>query len=611
MAPVASSTLPFANTGAHGALTVSLQVPRGDLVDLSRAFPRLKHRAGAAPFVRGNASPYKSLLIDGEIWPSYAGAVPITATATAAAPSSSSITATVTFGNVPKGNNEFVVLSVYGVASNGAQTFLGNLSTMANVTSATPKVSATLASTLTFQAMMAVIQAGFFSAADVASSTTQAQVEAEVKAQALKANPATGLYDSETLVAFVQTWEPKIERVVQLTIKPSADYVTIANDATDAAENMLFLNESAFQTTSTLSNLRPYGAPCKSTLVKGPAGLKQTIVATSCYAQWPGNYGSTLPAIIVYGGPLLLGQVSYATPYTGSMQKAGPLAQGAKDAIALDNLSSSANALVVTHDAADWAFGTQPSLVRRFYPNSAVLPGTFDATFDPNYGFAAFAPGNWGASHPAVDALAWNPWNLPSTQFQICSWNNACVPLGSTKTLDVNPPFHDPGTKISYYQWAANQGSGLAVEPWGSCTAAGGYQFTLNGSHLWSMSTTRTQPAPIWFEPQQWLYFAFHTGNGCNVLPAGSTITVTARGKDGYFYTSSVKASYDTSSIFLYMDSVNRPTVMTGVTISGTVPPATITTLDLNAIQIGFGSNLYYNGAHGKPGSSVRPTSTR
>lgn len=604
MAPAPSANTPLASTGRRGPLVVSLQGDRNELVDLSHIYPRLKHRTGAAPFVRGNASPFKSLSIDGEIWPSYVGGVPVTVTAKAAAPTSSSISASVTFANVPKGNNEFVVLSVYGVAANGAQTFLGDLSTLANVTSASPKVGASRQSTLIFEATQAVIQAGLFTAGDLASATLSNQVSSEIKAQAIAANPKTGLYDDQTLVSFAQTWAPKIQRVLELTVRPSADYVTVANDATNDAENLLYLNQGPFAATSDLTTMRPYGAPCNATIAKGPPGIAQSVIASSCYSSFTTAYNVTLPSLIVYGNALLVGQVSYATPYTGSLQKAGPFKMGTSASLVLAPLNNSANELIATHDPFDWAFGTTPAIVRSLAPNSPLLPDNSDGTFAPNSGFQAYKPSGWGASNPDLGVLAWNPWNLNAAQFEACTWNNACIPQKSTKVLQINPPFHDPGTNISYYHWAANQGSSLTVEPAGSCGDSGGYQFATNSNWLWSMSTTGTQAAPIWFEPQQWLYFVFH--GGCSIPGAGSTITVTARGKDGYFYVNTVHLGAAYSAAYVVMSSVNKPTLMASVTITGTVP-AGQGQVDLDRIDIGFPSNLY-NVAHGKPPARALPT---
>jgi hypothetical protein len=169
---------------------------------------------------------------------------------------------------------------------------------------------------------------------------------------------------------------------------------------------------------------------------------------------------------------------------------------------------------------------------------------------------------------------------LPPSDFQICSWRNTCIPLNSTKTLSIDPPYGDPGTDLAYYNYAPGGGaSAIASEPQGGCTATSGYHITYTGT-----SFTLTTTKPLWLSAQNELYFAFAYQNGCVSDPIGMKITMTAKGSDGKTYINSGANTYQAGSDFpVYMNSVSHGTPMVALKISVTGAPAG-GTLDLAAI---------------------------
>ena len=573
----AVSTMSYENGGPKGSVDVNLSMKPGAGIDLTKVFPNLKAPHPEARWARPNVTSYKSLEIDGSIFPSYAGPVPVNNTVTIAYPAGGVATVTESFTNVPLGNNEFAVFFLYGIGNDGTKVSLGNLATLVNVTASNPKIAANAASTVVFQATEAEVQAGQITAFDLQGiKTLPTMVQNELNVLSLKPSPSTGVLSPSQLTQLITSWKNTWVREFDVTPANGANYLTVANDTTSNAENVLYYNEQSFVMTTNVSSYRPYGAPCGVPVINPHLpNTKPTVSSVSCYASWPVCCGNTEPVIDVYGGPLILGQVQYSTPMYASNVKVGTHSGSTITNISMPAMHDVSQALVI-NDPFDWAFKLNPSLQRN------LAPGMQPVGPNANSGWSTEVPNNWSQGNPSVEALAWNPWNLPNSDFQYCTWQQTCIAAGSNLTLNVSPPFWDPGTDIKYFNWVGNQGTTVQADPAGGCSAKVGYQLSFS-NNAFSMSTVNTH-GTIWLAPGQELAFYFD-GNGCAPDPQYTTITVTAQGADGHTY-QNTGTNYNLAGngFAVYMSSVTKPTAINAITISGTVPNASAQTLDLEEI---------------------------
>ncbi len=138
--------LPVAPHGPVGASPSSVTVSGA----INGSGPQvLQHKRRISAALRGKkALSFSSIAVSATIYPGYAGAVPITNTTSIAPPSGSTYAATVTFANVPAGNNEWVLMTFTGIASDKSQYALGELLGVVNVSGSTAN-TATLTTTTT------------------------------------------------------------------------------------------------------------------------------------------------------------------------------------------------------------------------------------------------------------------------------------------------------------------------------------------------------------------------------------------------------------------------------------------------------------------------------
>jgi hypothetical protein len=510
----------------------------------------------------------------GHPYPGYASPISVENEITVPAPKGKVLSVTDSFTNVPAGNNEWALFYVYAVAPDGSKYFLGDLATMVNVASgAAQTVKASVQSTLVWQAELAMIEAGQFAAGDLkAHPTLGASVAAEIAAQGMKPQKSTGLFSTQQLAQFVQTWMPAWERKVSVTVDPHDEYLTIAGSAKSIADETLFYNSafSALTGSGALEDLRPYGAPCDYQVVYGIPGSKVRMGGVSCATYWEGplaNGGSSF-LLPVYGAPLLIGQVSYLGPYAATLQKIPAPPAASTVTLALGTLQPAARNLTLD-DPADWAFGNYPELYEAPEPNAPFTFPSVDEFFD------WAVPYGWSQANPAISVVAWNPWGLPLAALQICTWNHVCQAASSDAILHVTPPFEDFGNALSYFNWTIGSGgTSIAAGPPG-CP---GYRSTFTGSAFTISSHT-----PTLLQANQQLQF-FFDGAPCNPDPSGTQVTVTATGTDGATYVNWGKNYGPAGSVVnVYMASVPRDTSIASISI--TFSGLSGTALDLASID--------------------------
>lgn len=562
--PVGPLTVLRASAG-RGAAYAATQLP-----DLSRVFPNLRRRRKSNALQAGSPlrAPAKTWYVDAYLSPSYASTDEIYRSVTVPAPKKGSAgSLTVHFPNAPVGNNEFATFEIYGSQYYGD--FLGDLAAFVNVTKAGGiDVVADEKTTLAFQAEMAMIVSGLFTADDLKAPDMEAKVEARIKSEKLKPNRATGLFGNEVLSKFVSQWAPAWRRTVTFTTGSPIDLVTYTNDATDTAENILKFNETDFLIND-LGFARPPGAPCYTTLSYGRLGAKHHLEAQACVEELDATGGNEV-ANYVYGGPIIVGQVNdLNAPYQGTLTHVParpPRATTNLGTLALE----SAEQTIATYDPFDWAFGTRPNLYENYNPGSAI-----DLNFRD---FQYSVPTGWSAVDPGLPVLSWNPAGLRLSDYQVCTWRQTCVPLNSKKTLSIDPPFSDPGTAFGYYAYTGSAGVAQTSEPAGGCTATTGYHVSYPGT-----SFTLTTTKPVWFTAQDEIYFAFSSQTGCNTDPTNMTITLTAEGVNGVTYVNSGTNFFSPGNyIIVRMSSMLEDTPVKSLTIS--ISGAPTTALDFDAI---------------------------
>ena len=548
-------------------LNISFDTKRG--VDLFRFYPHLKSphpHARRAPEAAGD---FKQIEVSGSILPSYAGISSVSNIVLVAPPKKGNVvSATDTFTNVPKGNNEFAVFAIYGVASDGSTVFLGSLATIVNVgTNSQMNVTANVSSTLVFQAEQAMIEAGELSAADLMKKPTLANtVQGYLNGLKLKPDKQTGLLSDGSLTTLVKTEMTALRRTFVPTTSAGAQYLTVANDASSYAENALLFNEGTFLV-GNFYGYRPTGAPCSSFSKAHVPGVRSKLWAYSCASYFNVSPPNSAPLLYVYGGPLIVGQVNFAYPYTGSISKQPALAAGSKANVTLPALQPKVRN-ITTKDPQDWAYGFSgyPEMYR------ASMLGTGYVSPNPYYDWAYVRPGGWSAGNPIIPVMTWNPWDVPSSQFQVCSWNSPvistpnCLPLTSNSTLAVNPPFYDWGNNKSYFNWAGT-GVILTAEPTGACTFTNGYQISYTGT-TFSITTHTT----TWLAPGQLIEFYFDPSSStCTGVSFSASVTISATGADGHSYMNTGFTFFDAFYgyvPYVYMNSVTHNTKINSMTIT-------------------------------------------
>jgi hypothetical protein len=541
------------------------------LVDLSSFFPHVHRKHPNLPALPANdplASSIKTVEIDAYLYASYVSTDDFYREVKVAVPKGGLDSVSVKFPDAPVGNNEFALFEVDGYTAGGAEYFLGDVGAIVNVTKAGGiDIVANNQTSLVYQAEMAMIISGLFTANDLKSPALLATVENRVKTEKLKPDPTTGLLSGATLVKFVQQWAPAWRRTVTLVTGPNVDRVTYTNDATDKAENVLLYNETDFLLEDFYAE-RPGGAPCQSDFEQsGGLGTKPRFVTEACTANYSETALNTV-ANYVYGGPIIVGQVNDQTiPYQGTLTHIA-----ARPPKSTRNLGSiplrPAEVKIKTSDPLDWAAEASPVLYESFQPPTAPL-------IFPGYSDFQYSSSGWSKAAPGLAVLSWNPAGLPLSDYQVCTWRQTCIALNSTKTLKIDPPFSAPESDFDYWNFVGSSGVAQTGEPTAGCAATYGEHVTYSGS---SFSLTTTQRT--WLTAADELYFRFL--GGCSVDPTGMTVTVTAQGADGGTYVNSAVSDGAGDEILVTMTSILHDTNMTSLTIS--VSGAPPNALDFDSI---------------------------
>jgi hypothetical protein len=540
---------------------------------------RAPSRSGA---VHSLAFTFNHILVQGTFYPGDAGNNPVTNSTTIPVPPSGVYSASVPFSNVPIHSNEFGLLQFIGVAADGSQIAIGELAGIVNVaSSSTNSATFTDTTTRTFQIFSDLLQDGFVSTFDLDGSPTLAGT-LTTKIGAAPFDPTTHLFTASEQQALINSIAPSFERNVTITASPATNgsYV-ILRDYTNASELDLVSNtQSFFSAFPLLAQPPPVGKVIGVGIDGGFFVFPNSHIPPTNPLPLPFEVSAAVVSGIgattvrnVYGGHLLIGATSNAyiltapslPPFTGGFTAAAGHAPGP---LSVTVPTASTQKSIAVTDLAGFAFGAQffaqqPPFLGAFFLQinfgNAPLSGTNFVTNVLGSPFRVMVPTPYSATSNKLAVDTFNPWDIASTNEQICGGIN-CYALTATQPLAIMRPFADAGTKLSFFNWKAT-GTATAI----SQNVSGGYNVSVSGAGTATLTTTTASV----LVPRQ------HVTITSNLFTP-STWTVTAKDAAANTYSSSAVGSI--GSVTIQMDSVGNLIATTQIVISfTTLAPGTVT----------------------------------
>lgn len=553
---------------------------------LNGSGPRLLANVRRAPSGGSRLHPlaftFSHILVQGTFYPGDAGNNPVTNSITIPVPPSGVYTASVPFSNVPVHNNEWGLLQFIGVAADNSQIAIGELAGIVNVTSSSTN-SATLTDTTTrtFQIFSDLLQDGFLSTFDLDGSATLAST-LTTKIGAAPFDPTTHLFTASEQSTLINSIAPSFERNVTITASPATNgsYI-ILRDYTNANELELASNTASFFSTFPML-AQP--APVGNVIGAGESGgffilPAQHIPPTNplpvpfqVSAAVVGGLGATTVRN-VYGGHLLIGATSNAyvlaapslPPFTGGFTTSAGHAPGA---FSVTVPTASTQLSIAVTDLAGFAFGapffaTQPPFLGTFFLQinfgNAPLSATSFVAPTVVFPLRVIVPTPYNASSNKIAVDTFNPWDIASTNEQLCGGIN-CYVFTAPQPLAIARPFADAGNKLSFFNWKAS-GTATAI----SQNPSGGYNVSISGPGTATLTSTTASH----------LTARQHVFISSNLLTP-STWTLTAKDALSNVYSNSAVGSFGTVTI--EMVSVGNLVATTQIVITfTTLAPSTVT----------------------------------
>jgi hypothetical protein len=545
-----------------------------------------KRRVPAA-LRRTKALSFHNITVDATIYPSYAGSVPVTGTTTILPPSGSTYTASVSLSNVAAGNNEWIIMTFTGNATDGSQYALGELVGIVNVSgSSASSATLTTTTTQTAQILLTMVASGYLSTYDLTNTTGLASAIATgITNSHVAADPSTGLFDSGGVRTIVNALAPAYARTLVVSGNPEiAGNVTIVRDYTSTPElntqsNLeifaLLIQQSlglgiatADSFLNTLGGIA--GGPGCGSFTLGvtqhtpPSGILIPIAVSACIIPFS-ETATTIKG--VYGGAIILGVTTnpyvFSAPATtfkgGTLKVAGRAAGSASETV---TTASTALSVVMT-DPAGYAFGvaSSPFQVIPSFGTTAYS----NTTFEPPAGIGGdisrlTVPVPYSATSHTLTVDTFNPYALPTSDLALCGGFvlPGCFQLNAAQPFVPKRPFTDDGLHLSYFNWKASGGHATAVA---ADPTYGAYKVTMSTAGAATLTST-TATALV---PRQVIVIS-------NSLAAGLRWTLTAKDSLGNTYVGSAlnAANGYGSTATIEMDSVFVDTAITSTVLTTT-----------------------------------------
>jgi hypothetical protein len=545
---------------------------------------------------RTSALTFASIHVDGALYTGDAGAYKLTNQKDQSPPSDGVYTASLSFSNVPAGNNQWALLTFTGVAADGSKIPLGEVGGLVDIGgSSTNTASLTSTTTLTLQLFATLLGSGLITPYDLDNTANLSDVLASrITGFGVPANPQTGVFDSGALQQLYDAVAPSYQRVMTVATSPNtAGSVVLVRDYTNTAELNLESNLETFLGDIGLPPLVPpnpgsfllrasgvlgYDPSCGGfSLTTGQlrtAGPPVTPVPSTVRSCSVPNATGTTSVRNVYGGNVMVGatndpydsSLSGTPPFTGGWTALAPRAASLTPANV--NVATASTELAVVVD--DPYYAAFPLSVAPFGVYPSFGTGPLSATsftlakrspIDP----FRYVESGFSGTQETVLVDTFNPWNVPSSSLALCAQPvplfvgmvlPPCFPLTSAQPFHVVRPFTDDGTNLTYYNWAVGGASGT-IEPDGSGT---GYDVTPAGAGTVTLGTTT--PTALIARSQFTIV---------NDLPVGTVWTVTATGAGGGTFTNSgknVACGCGGTVAVVELDDLANTKAIAGITLS-------------------------------------------
>jgi hypothetical protein len=569
-----------------------------------------------------------SVEVKGILYPGYAGATPITNSQTLT-PVNGAISISLTFSNVPAGNNEWMMLDLLAVAPDGSKFDLGQLASLVNV-SASSASSVTLgaASTQTFEIFNAFNQMDGFSSVDMQDpAQISTDIAAAVTASGQTPDAATQLFTPLGLDSIFDNLKPKYTHnlAIQSPFTSGPQYVIAMPDYTNASENYLNANRQAVGDSSQLVYSYNYYGPHDLTPcwlnsngnppVVGPGIPTPPKNTDFCQSDRYAPTNGLWTLNDVYGGPVMAGATNVywnSAPFTGgwiSVASIPATAAGANPTLVTapsnttdmpvtvndaEALAFNCNSFNTGEDFCDYYTSTQPGFANPFFPfNNGWTTG-----------ISAHYPNDFGSADPTLDLDTWGFANEPLAGLALCG-NSSIDPCNNNAqgigldTIVSSPAnmiteYVDPGSNFSYYNYQPVASTGVtAVGPGDvNCWTHQGIVVNTDGTSNSGSFTTTTptymgaSASSTWLEIDGGAYVTSSTDptNPCawdDLSAYNATYTATVTATDGTVYTGKTDNNSGNTYAEMLIDGLSKTIAVKSITISyamdnGAAPPAAL-----------------------------------
>ena len=234
-------------------VTAVVDFGNGRGADFRRAFP---HHAllAHARYAPEKPSAGKKVFVYAYLYPSYVAPTDAYWTGIVTAGKGGSLT--IPFGKVTRAENSFFVVDTYAPTGAYGGIYEGSVGGIFNVGKGSTTLTATPATTLQFQGLMGLLDAGLITATDLKNPKLMKKVAAALKASGIAPDPLTGLYSVNSVQTFVNDVMPTWGRT--MTIVGGSTEASTVDIATEFTNLMVYqrgyeANSRVVTTADTLS----------------------------------------------------------------------------------------------------------------------------------------------------------------------------------------------------------------------------------------------------------------------------------------------------------------------------------------------------------------------
>lgn len=526
----------------------------GPYVMAQRRRPNGSLRAPRAAFT------FDHIQVDGTLYTGDAAAYELKNSTTIPPPADGVYTASVSFSNVPSGNNQWALLAYTGVAADGSKIALGELGGLINVGgSSTNTASLTASTTLTLQLFGTLLDSGLITPYDLDNNPNLASdIATTIAGGGVAVNPGTGVFDAGGLQQLFSRVSPAYERFITVSTNPNTPgNVVVLRDYTNPSELNLENNMESFLTDIGLPPLDTPNAGSFLQRISGVLGFDLQcggFSVTKGQLHTAGTTVTPVPSVVrtcsvpnptgtvsvrnVYGGNLMIGatndpydqNTSWTQPFMGGWATVAPRVPRLPSVPVLVPTASTELALVVNDPyAAAFPLSAAPYGVFPTFGTGPLsgteLTAAKHSAIDP----FRFVESGFSGTTETVTIDTFNPWNVPVANLSLCTQPiplfvgmtlPACIAANAPQPFQITRTFTDDGTNLGYYNWVVGGAGGGSI-----AADASGETYDVTPAGAGTVTLTTTTPTALFGRTQ----FAI-----INDLPVGTLWTVSAVGAVGH-----------------------------------------------------------------------------